>query len=158
MSFEKAKAYLEERGLGGRVREFSVSSATVQLAAAALGTDEGHIAKSLSFLINGAPVIIVAAGDVKVDNRKFKDCFHTKAAMLPYDQTEALTGYAPGGVCPFAPKEGVKIYLDESLKRFDTVYPACGNSSSAVELSVAELESATENEGWVSVTVPRAGV
>lgn len=155
MGFETVKKYLEEKGFGGRVYEFPVSSATVALAAEALGTEECRIAKTLAFLVDGAPVLIVAAGDVKADNRKFKDAFHTKASMLPYEATEEMTGYAPGGVCPFVPKAGVRVFLDESLKRFDTVYPACGSSNSAAKLSVEELEALVRPEGWVDVCKSR---
>lgn len=151
MSIEIARKYLEDRGFGSRVLEFPVSSATVALAAEAIGTEECRIAKTLAFLVNGEAVLVVAAGDTKADNRKFKDTFHTKATMLPYEQTEEMTGHAPGGVCPFGAKEGVKVYLDESLKRFDVVYPACGSSNSAVKLTIAELESLANPVSWVDV-------
>lgn len=154
MSLESVKDYLTAKGFGERVRVFDVSSATVTLAAAALGCEEARIAKTLSFLVNGAPVLVVTAGDTKADNRKFKDFFHTKAVMIPREQTEELTGHAAGGCCPFAVKEGVSVYLDESLKRFDCIYPAAGSSNSAVQLTPAELAQLVENAQWVDVCKP----
>ena len=154
MSFESVKEFLTSRGYGDRAREFDVSSATVTLAAQALGCEEAHIAKTLSFLVNGTPVMIVTAGDTKADNRKFKDFFHTKAVMIPREQTEALTGHAAGGCCPFAVKEGVQVYLDESLKRFGTVYPACGSSNSAARLTPEELEELASPVQWIDVCKP----
>lgn len=152
MSFEKAKQHLGKYGLADRIREFTVSSATVALAAEALGTEEARIAKSLSFMTPNGAILVIAAGDAKVSNGKFKATFQTKAKMLAYDEVEHLIGHGVGGVCPFGVNEGVKVYLDESLRRFDTVYPAAGTASSAVELSVAELEAASEAIGWVDVT------
>ena len=155
MSIEKAKIYLASKGVDlRRVKEFDVSSATVTLAAVAVGCEEARIAKTLSFLVNGAPVLIITAGDTKADNRKFKDFFHTKAVMIPREMTGELTGHAAGGCCPFACKQGVQVYLDESLKRFDTVYPAAGSSNSAVKLTVAELESLAAPVQWVDVCKP----
>lgn len=151
MSFEKAKAYLESKNMGDRIRTFSVSSATVALAAAALGCEEKHIAKSLTFSVNGDAIMIIAAGDAKVDNGKFKAAFHTKAKMLTAEEVTEKIGHSVGGVCPFAVNEGVRVYLDVSLKRFDKVYPACGNASSAVELTVPELEALSCSLGWVDV-------
>ena len=151
MSVEKVRAYLEKYGYADRIREFGVSSATVALAAKALGCEEKHIAKSLSFDVSGETVLVVAAGDVKVDNGKFKRTFNTKARMLPADEVEARVGYAVGGVCPFGVREGVKVYLDESLKRFETVYPACGSASSAIPLTVEELYRLGNAVGWVDV-------
>lgn len=151
MGLESVKEFLTSKGYGDRVREFDASSATVALAAAALGCEEAHIAKTLSFLVNGAPVLVVTAGDTKADNRKFKDFFHTKAVMIPREQTEALTGHAAGGCCPFAVKEGVRVYLDESLKRFETVYPAAGSSNSAVKLTPEELFTLAAPAQWVDV-------
>lgn len=142
MSIEAVRSYLEPLGLAERVREFAVSSATVELAAKAAGVIPARIAKSLSFKVDGKAVLIVAAGDAKVDNRKFKDFFHTKATMLTPDEAVELLGHAVGGVCPFALKEGVDVYLDESLRRFDTVLPAAGSSNSCVELTCRELEGA----------------
>ena len=153
MSLEKAKMHLEKYGLSDRIRVFEVSSATVALAAEALGTEDARIAKSLSFMTPDGPILVIAAGDAKVSNSKFKAQFETKAKMLAYDEVEALIGHGVGGVCPFGVNEGVKVYLDESLRRFDKVYPAAGTASSAVELSVSELEAASEFSSWVDVTV-----
>lgn len=155
MSMERARKWLTQFGFADRIREFSVSSATVELAAKALGTEEARIAKTLSFLVDGAPVLIVAAGDVKIDNPKYKALFHTKAVMLPADQVEQLVGHAVGGVCPFGVKEGVQVYLDESLKRFETVFPACGTANSAVELTIPELERCSGYMAWIDVCKPR---
>lgn len=154
MSIESVKEFLTAKGFADRIREFDVSSATVALAAQALGCEEARIAKTLSFLVNGTPVLVVTAGDTKADNRKFKDFFHTKAVMIPREQTEELTGHAAGGCCPFAVKDGVKIYFDESLKRFDIVYPAAGSSNSAVRLTPEELCALAAPEGWVDVCKP----
>ncbi len=152
MAFEAAKAHLAAFGAADRILQFEVSSATVDLAAKAIGCDGCQIAKSLSFALPTGPVLVVAAGDTKVDNRKFKDFFGVKPKMLAFDEVEALIGHAVGGVCPFGIKEGVKVYLDESLKRFETVYPAVGSSSSAIGLSLAELETFSGSTGWVDVT------
>jgi len=152
MSIEKVREYLEDQGFADRIKEFSVSSATVALAAEALGIDGSRIAKSLSFMTEEGAILVVAAGDAKVDNRKYKERFGIKAKMLSYEDCESLIGHAVGGVCPFAVNEGVKVYLDESLKRFDTVYPACGSSSSAIELSIEELERLSKFVDWVDVT------
>lgn len=151
MSIQKVRHYLQAYHLDQRVLTFSASSATVQEAALAVGCEPRRIAKTLSFLVEGAPVLIVMAGDGKIDNAKFKARFHQKAVMIPPDQVEALVGYAVGGVCPFAVNPGVSVYLDESLRRFATVYPAAGNAQSAVELSLAELEKASQAAGWVDV-------
>lgn len=151
MAIDRVKAYLGEFGIADRVREFPVSSATVELAAAALGCEPGRIAKTLSFMVGGAPVLIVAAGDARVDNRKFKDRFATKAKMLTPEEAVTLVGHAVGGVCPFAVNEGVVTYLDESLRRYETVFPACGSSNSAIELSLPELERYSRAAGWVDV-------
>ncbi len=140
MALEQAKNYLEEKGYRDRVKEFEVSSATVELAAAAVGVAPERIAKSLTFMTEDGPVMILCAGDAKIDNPKYKAFFHTKAKMLSPEEVKECIGHEIGGVCPFGIKEGVKVYLDESLKRFDIVYPACGSSNSAVELSLAELE------------------
>lgn len=152
MSYERANEYLAARGMDDRIILFDVSSATVSLAAAALGCEECHIAKTLSFDVNGETVLIVAAGDVKIDNHKFKGYFHAKAKMLSHDETEERTGHAVGGVCPFGVKEDVRIYLDESLRRFDIVYPAAGSASSAVSLSPDELVSLLPSSIWIDVT------
>ena len=151
MAFDKAKAYLEEKGYGDRVKEFEVSSATVELAAIAVGTEPARIAKSLTFLVEDKPVMIICAGDVKIDNSKYKGMFHTKAKMLTPEQVENLIGHAIGGVCPFGIKEGVDVYLDESMKRFDTIYPACGSSNSVVKLTCEELEMLSGSLGWIDV-------
>ena len=140
MSVESVKTFLDTFGLADRVMEFDVSSATVELAAVAVGCEPAHIAKTLSFMVDGAPILIVAAGDAKVDNSKFKAIFHTKAKMLTPDEAVSLIGHAVGGVCPFAVNDGVTVYLDESLKRFTTVFPAAGSSNSAIELTMSELE------------------
>ena len=151
MAIEKVRAFLEERGMAARIREFSVSSATVALAAEALGVPGERIAKTLSFLVDDAPVLIVTAGDKKIDNPKFKAAFGTKAKMLSPEQAETMVGHAVGGVCPFAVNPGCKVYLDESLKRFGVVYPAAGNAASAVELTVPELEALTDHPQWIDV-------
>lgn len=151
MSIERARAHLRKYNLEERIQEFEVSSATVELAAKALNIEGARIAKTLSYLVDDGAVLVVAAGDIRVDNRKFKDTFHTKAKMLTPEQATEMIGHAVGGVCPFGVNEGVKIYLDESLKRFETVYPAAGSSNSAVELSIPELEQASECIGWVDV-------
>ena len=151
MSIEKAKAHLEKFGLSDRVLEFSVSSATVALAAEAIGCREGEIAKTLSFAVDGGAILIVAAGDAKIDNGKYKAAFSTKAKMLQFEEVEPLIGHAVGGVCPFGVNEGVPVYLDCSLKRYSTVYPAAGSSQSAVRLSLSELETASGCVGWVDV-------
>ncbi len=151
MSIERARAHLRKYNLEERIQEFEVSSATVELAAKALNIEGARIAKTLSYMVDGGAVLVVAAGDIRVDNRKFKDAFHTKAKMLTPEQATEMIGHAVGGVCPFGVNKGVKVYLDESLKRFETVYPAAGSSNSAVELSIPELEQASEYTGWVDV-------
>ncbi len=151
MALEKAKAYLEERGYGDRVMVFDVSSATVELAAKAVGTEPEKIAKSMTFKVNEKPVMIVCAGDGKVNNQKFKDTFHVKAKMLSFDEVHDLIGHDVGGVCPFGINDGVEVYLDESLKRFEYVYPACGSDNSAVKLSVPELEEVSGYLRWVDI-------
>ena len=151
MSLEKAKAYLAEKGYADHVIELEDSSATVQLAAQALGVEPGMIAKTMSFLIGEEAILILTEGTAKVDNSKYKDTFHMKAKMIPFEEVENWIGHAPGGVCPFGIKEGIKVYLDESLKQFDTVYPAAGNDHSAVKLTIAELEEVAGAAGWVDV-------
>ena len=151
MSIERVRAYFKMLGIENRILEFPVSSATVELAAAALGTEGKRIAKTLSFLVDGKAVLVVTAGDAKIDNRKFKDFFHVKAKMLSYEQVTELIGHAVGGVCPFAVNKGVEVYLDESLKRFETVFPACGSSNSAIELTIPQLETFSDYEAWVDV-------
>ena len=151
MSIEKVRAYFTQLGIAGRIREFDVSSATVELAAQALGVEGKRIAKTLSFLTGENCILIVAAGDAKIDNAKFKAQFHCKAKMLPHDAVPEYIGHAVGGVCPFAVQEGVSVYLDQSLKRFETVFPACGSSNSAIELTIPELERYSGYEAWVDV-------
>ena len=151
MSIEKVKAYFAQFGMEGRVLEFPVSSATVELAAQALRCEPCRIAKTLSFAVGDTPVLIVAAGDARIDNPKYKARFGTKAKMLTPEQAAQRIGHAVGGVCPFAVQPGVEVYLDVSLKRFDTVFPACGSSNSAIELTIPELEQYSGYKDWVDV-------
>lgn len=151
MAIERVREYFGKHGMADRIQEFEVSSATVELAAAALGCEPQRIAKSLSFNVGGQAILVVAAGDARVDNTKFKARFGTKAKMLSPDEAIELVGHAVGGVCPFAVNDGVTIYLDESLKRFTTVFPACGSSNSAIELTISELESHSGSTEWVDV-------
>lgn len=151
MSIERVRDYFAQYNMQDRIREFAVSSATVELAAEALHTDAKQIAKTLSFLVENKPVLIVTAGDAKIDNPKFKAQFHTKAKMLGYDEVEPLIGHAVGGVCPFGVRDGVEVYLDISLKRFETVFPACGSANSAIELSIPELEQYSGFVSWIDV-------
>ncbi len=151
MAIEKVKEYFAKCGIADRVREFDVSSATVELAAAALGCEPCRIAKSLSFFVGDKPILVVTAGDVKVDNAKYKTRFGVKAKMLTFDEVEPTIGYGVGGVCPFAVNDGVEVYLDESLKRFETVFPACGSANSAIELTIPELEKYSGFAAWVDV-------
>jgi prolyl-tRNA editing enzyme YbaK/EbsC (Cys-tRNA(Pro) deacylase) len=152
MSIEKVRSCFAELGIADRIMEFSVSSATVELAAQALGCEGARIAKTLSFKIAEAPILIVAAGDVRIDNAKYKARFGTKAKMLTPEEAATMIGHAVGGVCPFAVNDGVAVYLDESLKRFNTVFPACGSSNSAIELTIPELEQYSGFAEWVDVT------
>ena len=151
MAIEKVREYFKTQGMENRIQEFEVSSATVALAAQALGCDENRIAKTLSFHVGEKVVLIVAAGDAKIDNAKYKAFFGAKAKMLAFEEAEALIGHAVGGVCPFAVNEGVEVYLDESLKRFETVFPACGSSNSAIELTISELEQHSNSLKWIDV-------
>ena len=151
MSVTKVKAYFKQFDMEDKVLEFDVSSATVELAAKAVGCEPARIAKTLSFKVDDKPILIVAAGDVKIDNPKYKAAFHTKAKMLAFDEVEPLIGHGVGGVCPFAVNEGVTVYLDESLKRFDTVFPACGSSNSAIEMSMEDLEKYSGYKAWIDV-------
>ncbi len=151
MSIEKVRNYLKNYNMDDKIQEFDSSSATVALAAQALGCEEARIAKTISFGVEDGCILVVCAGDTKIDNSKFKAEFHTKAKMLPYDVVAELTGHAVGGVCPFAVNEGVKVYLDESLKRFETVFPAAGSSNSAIELTLPLLEELSKPEGWIDV-------
>lgn len=151
MSIEKVRAYFKREGIEERIMEFPVSSATVELAAEALDTEGKRIAKSLSFLVGEKAIIIVTAGDTRIDNKKYKAYFGTKAKMLTSEQVTQLIGHAVGGVCPFAVNEGVEVYLDESMKRFETVFPACGSSNSAIEMTMADLERYSGYKAWVDV-------
>lgn len=151
MAVEAVKEYFSRYGMADRVQEFDVSSATVELAAQALGCEPCRIAKTLSFMVDGHAVLVVAAGDAKIDNSKYKTQFGTKAKMLTADEAITLVGHAVGGVCPFAVKEGVSVYLDGSLKRFSSVFPACGSGNSAIELSIAELEEHSGYMSWIDV-------
>lgn len=151
MSIERAKEHLKKFNLDKRVVEFETSSATVSEAAKAAGCSEGEIAKTLSFLIDDKAILIVVAGDYKIDNQKYKAEFSSKAKMIPFEDVEALTGHKVGGVCPFGINEEAKVYLDESLKRFSMVYPACGSSNSAIKLTIKELEEASGFLKWVDV-------
>ena len=152
MSIEKVKEYFRQYDMQARVREFEVSSATVELAALAVGVEPARIAKTLSFMVGDKPILIVTAGDTKIDNPKYKAQFSTKARMLTPDEAVELVGHAVGGVCPFAINEGVEVYLDVSMKRFDTVFPACGSSNSAIELTMEELERYSCNfVAWIDV-------
>lgn len=151
MAIEKVKAYFASLGMEERVLEFDVSSATVELAAAALNCEPGRIAKTLSFDVHGTAILVVCAGNARIDNPKYKARFSAKAKMLTPDEAAEKVGHAVGGVCPFAVNEGVEVYLDESLKAYETVYPACGSSNSAIELTIPELEQVSGFTAWVDV-------
>lgn len=151
MSIEKCRAFFAAFNMQDRILEFPVSSATVELAAVAVGCEPARIAKTLSFMLDDGPILIVAAGDAKVDNAKYKGRFQKKAKMLTVEEASELIGHAVGGVCPFAIHDGVKVFLDISLKRFETVFPACGSSNSAIELTIAELEKFSSHTDWVDV-------
>jgi prolyl-tRNA editing enzyme YbaK/EbsC (Cys-tRNA(Pro) deacylase) len=151
MAIERVKEYFKKYGMEDRVQELDESSATVELAAEALGCEPCRIAKTLSFMVDGRPILIVMAGDVKIDNHKYKTYFGAKAKMLTPQEAETLVGHAVGGVCPFAVNDGVTVYLDESLKRFQTVFPACGSSNSAIELTIEELEKYSSFTEWIDV-------
>lgn len=151
MSVERVKEYFRQYGMEDRVLEFTESSATVELAAKAVGTEPARIAKSISFLVGDKAILIITAGDTKIDNHAFKDKFGVKAKMLTPEQVIDMIGHAIGGVCPFAVNDGVDIYLDESLKRFDIIYPAAGSSNSCIRLSILELEKYSNYKEWVSV-------
>ncbi len=152
MSFEKARDYLKNYGFEERIHVFDISTATVELAAAAVGCEPGMIAKTLSFMQKDGPVVIVMAGDCKIDNKKYKGEFKEKAHMLSFDMAPLLIGHAVGGVCPFGVNDGVKIYLDASLRKFDTVYPAAGSSNSAVKLTPDELQDCLPTAKWIDVS------
>lgn len=151
MSIAKVKAYFKAKGIDDRIQEFDISSATVSLAAKALNCEEQRIAKTLSFHVGADVILVVAAGDAKIDNAKYKAQFQTKAKMLSFDEVEPLIGHAVGGVCPFAVNDGIKTYLDVSLRRFATVFPACGSSNSAIELTPDELEQYSNSIDWIDV-------
>lgn len=151
MAIERVKEYFRQFNMEDRIIEFDVSSATVELAAAALNCEGKRIGKTLSFHVHDDVIVILTAGDAKIDNSKYKKFFGTKAKMLAFDEAEALTGHAVGGVCPFALNEGVKVYLDVSIKRFETIFPACGSSNSAIELTIPEIEKYTNYPEWIDV-------
>ncbi len=152
MALNEVKEYLKKYNANDRVVVLNESSATVSMAAHALHTTEERIAKTLSFKIDDKVILVVLAGDAKINNSKFKHFFHEKAHMLPFDEVESLTGHPVGGVCPFAVKPGVEVYLDESLKRFETVFPACGSPASAIEVTIKELEEFSNPVGWTDVS------
>ena len=152
MSVDKVKKYLEQWGMQDKVMEFPVSSATVEEAAMALQCEGKRIAKTLSFKVDDKPILIVMAGDAKVDNHKYKNLFHKKASMLRSEEVEEWIGYPVGGVCPFGVSDQVEIYLDESLRRFETVFPACGSRNSAIEMTMAELEVCSGAKTWIDVS------
>ena len=151
MSLESAKEHLKKYNLEDKILEFDTSSATVEEAAKALGCRAGEITKTLSFLVDDKPILIVVAGDVKIDNSKYKNFFHHKAKMTPLDDVERLIGHKVGGVCPFGIHDGIEVYLDKSLQKYDVVYPASGNSHSAVRLTISELEGASCYQAWIDV-------
>ena len=151
MAIEKVKEDFRQYGMEQRIQEFEVSSATVELAAQALNCEPCRIAKTLSFMLEEGPILIVTAGDMKIDNGKYKALFGKKAKMLTVDEVSDLIGHAVGGVTPFGINEGIKVYLDESMKRFETVFPACGSSNSAIELTIAELEYYSKSVAWIDV-------
>lgn len=154
MSLKKVKQYFHQYQMDDRIIELDESSATVPLAAKALHTTEERIAKTMSFMVGDQINLIVMAGDVKVDNHKYKSYFHKKCKMVPYHEVEEMTGHEPGGVCPFALDDSIHVYLDNSLKRFDTVFPAAGSANSAIELSIPELNKYAHNTAWIDVTKP----
>ena len=151
MSIEKVKEYLKQYKLEDKILEFDSSSATVKEASIALNCKEGEIAKTLSFLVEDKPILILMAGDARIDNSKFKQEFHEKAKMVPFDEVEEKIGHAPGGVCPFGIKENIPVYLDNSLKKYDTIYPACGSSNSAIALTIKQLEETSKYQKWIDI-------
>ena len=151
MAIDKVKEHFAKFDMADRIQEFEVSSATVELAAQALGCECERIAKTISLYMDESAILIVAAGDAKIDNKKFKEKFNTKAKMLSFEDVEPIVGHAVGGVCPFGINDGVDVYLDESLKRFKTVFPACGSSNSAIELTISELEKVSGYKEWIDV-------
>ena len=151
MSYITAKKHLEKNNLDDRIIEFNTSTATVALAAKALGVSDGEIAMSMSFIVNDNPILVIVAGDKKIDNHKYKDEFKVKAKMISFDDVETLIGHKAGGVCPFGINDNVRVYLDLSLKKYEYVYPACGTSNTAVKLLINELEKASKYIKWVDV-------
>ncbi len=151
MAIDKVREYLKKFNLENKIQEFPTSSATVELAAQALNCEPERIAKTMSFIVDKNPILIVLAGNIKIDNSKYKTEFHTKAKMIPFDEVETIIGHAPGGVCPFGINEGINVYLDESLKKYKSVFPACGSSNSAIELSILELEKISNYSKWINV-------
>ena len=152
MSVNKVRDYFKKYKIDNKIQEFEVSSATVELAAKALNTEGKRIAKTMSFRLKDRYILIVLAGDAKVSNSKYKACFHEKAHMLKFDEVEEIIGHPPGGVCPFGINEGIDVYLDESLKRFKTVFPACGSTNSAIELTLDELEKYSNSKEWIDIS------
>ncbi len=152
MAVDKVKQYFKKYKMENRIKEFDVSSATVELAAQALNTEGKRIAKTMSFRLKEEYILIVLAGDAKISNSKYKAFFHEKAHMLKFDEVEDIIGHPPGGVCPFAINDGITVYLDESLKRFETVFPACGSTNSAIELTIEELEKYSNFKEWIDVS------
>ncbi|MDR0880062.1 MAG: YbaK/EbsC family protein [Clostridioides sp.] len=151
MAIQKVREYFKSFGIEDKIMEFEKSSATVELAAQAVGCEPERIAKTLSFLVDDKCILIVAAGDAKIDNKKYKSEFKAKAKMIPFEDVEEITGHGVGGVCPFGVNEGVTVYQDESLRRFGTVFPACGSDNSAIELTIPELEKYSNSVKWVDV-------
>ena len=151
MAIDKVRNYLKQFNLDNKILEFETSSATVELAAETLNCEPGRIAKTMSFLVNDKPILIVLAGDIKIDNSKYKAEFHTKAKMIPYENVENVIGHAAGGVCPFGINDGIEVYLDESLKKYETVFPACGSSNSAIELTIKQLEETSKYIKWINI-------
>ena len=152
MSIEKVREYFDQFGMKERVLEFDQSSETVELAAQAVGCEPKQIAKTMSFLVGEDPILICLSGDAKIANAKYKKQFGTKAKMISFDDVEELIGHQVGGVCPFAIKDNVMVYLDESLKRFETVFPAAGSGNSAIELTIPELEKYSNFAGWIDIS------
>lgn len=151
MAIDKVKNYLKQFNLDSQILEFETSSATVELASQALNCEPERIAKTMSFMVNDKPILIVLAGNIKIDNSKYKREFHTKAKMIPFNEVENIIGHAPGGVCPFGINENINVYLDESLKKYKTVFPACGSSNSAIELNITQLEETSKYIKWINV-------
>ena len=152
MSLDRAKKYLKEYNMDNRIIEVNESTATVELAAKALGTEEDRIAKTLSFWVDDKPILIVLSGNSKIDNQKYKSFFKTKAKMLGFDEVEEVIGHAVGGVCPFGINDGITVYLDNSLKKYETVFPACGEANTAIEISIEELEKVVPCKEWIDVS------